>query len=250
MGPGWRKKEELLSCVAYRSLSLPRTSCAIADYWKWGWFNYCSRKGSSSSSTTTVVASRASIHTPLESKGELLQSHAWHPSCKTVTECPHLIGIPFRLLRLSLGSFETSFSGDSLSGFSKPWCILLPLCYQWSAQVEVSSSKRFGRGPSSGALEAWQIKFQTHRIRSARKIWFQHSHSSTNSCIPALHSFILNCYCVQEFDMPCLVPNWNSQPPSCTRSAFNRDQQRHYPEIQSKIASYCHILRALSGIYC
>jgi len=237
MGPGWRKKEELLSCVAYRSLSLPRTSCHCRLL-EVRMVQLLQQKRKQQQQYYYNSRFKSKHSHPFRVQRGLLQSHAWHPSCKTVTECPHLIGIPFRLLRLSLGSFETSFSSDSLSGFSKPWCILLPLCYQWSAQVEVSSSKRFGRGPSSGALEAWQIKFQTHRIRSARKIWFQHSHSSTNSCIPVLHSFILSCYCVQEFDMPCLVPNWNSQPPSCTRSAFNRNQQRHYPEIQSKIASY------------
>lgn len=72
MGPDWRKKEKLLSCVAYRSLSLPRTSChcRLLEV-RMVQLLQQKRKQQQQQQYYTVVASRASIHTPLESKGEL-----------------------------------------------------------------------------------------------------------------------------------------------------------------------------------
>ena len=152
-----------------------------------------------------------------------------HRARQSLHRVSDLIGIPFRLLRRwEAWKFLSPMTAcphlDALWCFRYPWYL-----HKWKSH-EISSSKRFGRGPSSGALEAWRIKFQmfkpTEPVQHQKMISvFSFEYLCVNSGIPALHSFILNCCRIQ--DLETLGPKLKL-PAAILHQVIS--QQRHNPE--------------------
>ena len=173
-----------------------------------------------------------------------------HRARQSLHRVSDLIGIPFRLLRRwEAWKFLSPMTAcphlDALWCFRYPWYL-----HKWKSH-EISSSKRFGRGPSSGALEAWRIKFQM--FKPTEPVQHQKNDFGILIRVPLCEFWHP---CSSQFHSKLLSDSrsWNawSQTETPSRhpaSGHQSTETQSWNLVHNRIKLH-HILSALSGVYC